>query len=324
MFLDQMHKLAKGFVRIGHDVRIFSYRNALLHKNPLKSKRISKIFFKSKADRLLIDQIENYKPDIVYVTFARLLDANTIEKARNAAPNAVFIGSDGDPWPELYPKKLELAKKLDLFTATNDGKFSRSYKDAGVKKCVFMPNFCDPDIDHRYEVNPEWKTDILWVGKAKHHADTTETFREELVTEISKRSNSTLYGCFGRPQIAGQNYLYAISGAKISVNVNAYASVKFCHSDRLTQHLACGTFVMAKRFEGCDLLYKDNVHLRYFDTIEEFFELADYYLDHEEERKKIADAGMKWVHEQFNGLKIAEYILELIETGTYNAPWTDF
>ena len=38
-------------------------------------------------------------------------------------------------------------------------------------------------------------------------------------------------------------------------------------------------------------------------------------------RKKIADAGMKWTHEQFNGVKIAGYILDLVEKGAYKAPW---
>lgn len=321
MFLDQMHKLSKGFIRLGHDARIFSYRKALLHKNPLKSKTFSKYFFKSKADNLLIEQITNYQPDIVYSCFARNLDENTIEKARLAAPNAIFIGTDGDPWPKLYPQKLKLAKKFDILTVTNDGEFAKTFKDAGVRNCIFMPNLCDPDIDHRYEVGLKWKTDILWVGTTKHHADTSEVFREKLINEIAKRNNSTLYGCLGRPKIGGLDYLYAISGAKIGVNVNAYGSVKFCHSDRLTQHLACGTFVMAKRFEGCDLLYKDKLHLRYFETIEEFFDLADWYLNHEEERKKIADAGMKWVHENFNSMQIAGYILELIEKGSYSAPW---
>jgi spore maturation protein CgeB len=70
------------------------------------------------------------------------------------------------------------------------------------------------------------------------------------------------------------------------------------------------------------LLFRDNEHLRYFDTVEEFFGLADWYLAHEQERKKIADAGMKWVHEQFNCVRIAGYILDLIETGSYSAPWT--
>ncbi len=321
LFLNQMPKLAKGLIRLGHDTKIFSYCDALRQLSPFRSKTITSRFYKSKVDNLLAEQIKNYKPDIVYVSFARVLNAETITTMRNAAPKAVFIGGDGDPWPKLKKNRIDTAKKLDILMATNDGQFLQDYKDAGVPLCVFMPNMCDPDIDHRYEVGPEWQTDILWTGGAKHHADTSEDFRKKLVKKLSKLENCTLYGCFGRPQIGGQNYLYAISGAKIGINVNAYGPVRFCHSDRLTQYLACGTFVMAKRFEGCDLLYKDNVHLRYFDTIEEFFELADYYLSHEEERKKIADAGMNHIHQNFNSTKIAGYILELIEKGTYSAPW---
>ena len=93
------------------------------------------------------------------------------------------------------------------------------------------------------------------------------------------------------------------------------------HSDRLTHYLACGTFVLAKRVPDTNLLFTDGVHLKYFDTPEEFFELTDYYLNHEQERKKIADTGMKWVHEQYNSVKIASYLLELTEKGTYKAPW---
>ena len=62
-------------------------------------------------------------------------------------------------------------------------------------------------------------------------------------------------------------------------------------------------------------------HLKYFSSVEEFFDLADWYLSHEAERKKIADAGMKRAHEQFNSVKIAGYLLDLVEKGSYDAPW---
>lgn len=323
MFLNQMHKLSKGFIRLGHDVHVFSYRKALLHKNPLKSKTFSKYFFKSKADNLLIKQIKNYKPDIIYISFARHLDADTIERARVTAPNAVFIGVDADPWPKLHHGKIEITKKLDILTATNDGEFLQDYREAGVKLCVFMPNMCDPDVDRRYDVGPEWKTDILWTGTAKHHASTSGVLREQVVTELAKRDNCTLYGCFGRPQIGGIDYLYAISGARIGVNVNAYNSVKLCHSDRLTHYLSCGTFVLANKFSGSELLFKNGRHLRYFNDVNEFFDLADWSLNHEAERKKIADAGMHRVHKLFNCERIAKCILDLIEAGTYDPPWAE-
>ncbi len=70
------------------------------------------------------------------------------------------------------------------------------------------------------------------------------------------------------------------------------------------------------------MLFKDGVHLRYFDTAEEFFELADWYLKHEDERVKIANAGMEYIHREFNCEKIAGYMLDVVEKGSYKAPWT--
>ncbi|MBN2588507.1 MAG: glycosyltransferase family 1 protein [Sedimentisphaerales bacterium] len=322
MFSDQMPKLAKGFIRLGHDVRIFSYCDALSQVSPFKSKTFSSYFYKSHIDKLLAAQLSIYCPDIVYISFARHLNAQTIRLARQAAPNAIFIGGDGDPWPKLQKDRIETAKELDILTATNDGQWLQDYRDAGVPLCIFMPNMCDPDIDHRYEVDEKWKTGILWIGKLQHHADSSEDFREKLVKKLSTQSNCTLYGCCGKSSIGGRDCLYAISGAKIGVNINAYGPIKFCHSDRLTRFMAGGAFVMAKRIPEADILYNDGVHIKYFDEIEEFFELAHWYLEHEEERKKIADSGMERVHKEFNCQKIAQYYLDLAQNGTYNAPWT--
>ena len=55
----------------------------------------------------------------------------------------------------------------------------------------------------------------------------------------------------------------------------------------------------------------------------EFFELADWYLQHEQEREKIAAAGMERAHSEFNCKRIAKCMLDLIETGKYSAPWAD-
>jgi glycosyltransferase involved in cell wall biosynthesis len=323
VFVDQIPKLAKGFVRLGHDVRLFSYCNVLEQMSPVRSRGLSALLFKTRADELLAAQIKSYEPHVIYINFPRSLDADSIRHIRKVAPNAVLVGDDGDPWPKLQRNRIETAKELDIVAATNAGEFLQDYRDAGVPNCVFLPNICDPDNDHRYEVHPKWNTDILWTGKVTHHASTSGAFREQLVTELAKRHNCAIYGCFTRPQIGGIDYLHAISGARIGVNVNAYRSIRLCHSDRLTHYLACGTFVLADRIPDADVLFKDTTHLKYFDTIEEFFELADYYLKHEKERAKIADAGMHRAHTEFNCVKIAKYVLELADTGTYKAPWSE-
>ena len=323
MFIYQPPKLAKGFIRLGYDVRLFNYTGALNELSCFKSKTLTRLFYKRKADHLLAAEIKAYKPDVVHIIFPRMLDGDTIEHIRKAAPYAVLIGFDGDLWPALRPERINVAKKLDIITATNDGAGLLAYKDAGVPKCVFMPNMCDPDTDHRYNVEEKWKTDILWTGLIRHDPKRYpgEQMRYDIICRLSKMPNCAVYGCCGKPGIGGFDYLYAISGAKIGLSINADNNVRLYHSDRLTHYLSCDSFVLAKRVPDTDLLFKNGLHLRYFDTVEEFFELAKWYLEHETERKKIADAGMKWMHEQFNSIKIAGYILDLIEKGRYDAPW---
>jgi hypothetical protein len=223
------------------------------------------------ADKLLVKQIRNYNPDIVYVSFANYLDAKTVTLMRQAAPDAFFIGADGDAWPDLHKNRLQAAAKLDLVLTTYDGKGLKTYNDAGIR-CIFMPNFCDPDVEYRYEVDDKWKSDILFTGQTRyrHKRYPTEDMRYQLLSKLTHMKNCRLYGCLGRPRIGGINYLYAISGARIGLNINAVNNIRFYHSDRLTHYLACGTFVLAKRVPDSDLLFKDDIHLRYFDTVEEF------------------------------------------------------
>lgn len=318
----QIHKLIKGLVRLGHDTHVFNYAGTLQQLSPFKSRTLSQRFYKRRVDELLAAQAREYEPNLVLITFARALDADSIRAVRRAVPNAVFLGFDDDPWPRLQRNRIETARRLDIVVATNDGEWLQDYRDAGIPLCAFVPNACDPSVEYRYDAAEEWTSEMLWIGKLRHRADASETFRETLVQRLAQNDRAAVYGCSGRPEIGGMPFLYAVSGARIGVSVNAYKpSIRFAHSDRLVRFLACGTMVLCRRFAGAELLFKDGEHLRYFDEIDEFFELADWYLAHEQQRQKIADAGMEWVHTAFDCQRIAGYLLDLAETGTYTAPW---
>jgi len=319
--LSGIRKQVKGFIRLGHDVHRFSYGDAFRHVAPVKSKILSRRWCKDQVDELLVQQLKSYNPDIIHISFANFLDVKTIALIRQAAPNAFLYGCDGDPWPQFQKDRVAIGSQLDLVLATNDGQWLDEYKKAGVRG-VFMPNPCDPDYEYRYKVGDKWKTDILFTGKTKETRKyPTDPLRYQIISRLAEMGNCTFYGCLGRPRIGGVNYQYAISGAKTGLSVNAVNDVRLYHSDRLTHYLACGTFVLAKRVPDSDLLFADGVHLKYFDTAEEFFELADWYLAHEDERIKIANAGMERAHTELNGTKIAKYTLDVIENGDYTAPW---
>lgn len=312
----------KGFIRLGHDVQRFSYKNIMMQCSPFPNKRIARYFAKKKTDAILIEQIKRYQPDIVFA-YLEYPDSETALRARDAAPQAVFVGRDADPYPEKKPERIATAKQMDIVTITGAGSFLKIYKDAGVKRCAFMPCPCDPDIQHPYDVGDQWKSDIIFTGSAEHRKLAREDERYEIVRKLARMPNVRVYGCFGNPTVDGIETFYAISGAKIALSINIVNDVRLYHSDRLVNCIACGTFTLAKRVPDTDLLFQDGVHVRYFDTVDEFFELAEWYLKHDQEREKIARAGMEKAHTDFNCTRIAQYVLDLVETGTYNAPWAE-
>ncbi|MFA5291488.1 MAG: glycosyltransferase [Phycisphaerae bacterium] len=321
---DIQRKLGKGFIRSGCDVQAFDYNTAFSHCAPLTSYLLTRKICKDKVDDLLVRQSKKYQPDIIMITFANFLDRQTIQKLRLANKNAFICAFDGDLWPHLHKNRIEAAKETDLVITTNDGSGRQAYKDSGIK-CVFMPYPCDPDLEHRYNISEEWKCDILFTGQTRDKSSKypVENTRSELLTRLSKTANARIYGAFGFPKIGGMDYLYAINGARIGLSVNADNNVRMCHSDRFYTYLSCGTFVLAKKVPDSDLLFQDGTHLRYFETNDEFFELADWYLKHDQERQKIAAAGMQRAHDEFNCEKIARYIIDSIVKGSYDAPWTN-
>jgi spore maturation protein CgeB len=312
----------KGFLRLGHDVQQFSYRNIMMQCSPFPNKRIARYLAKKKTNDILIEQIRHYHPDIVF-TCLEYLDSETLLRARDAAPHAVFVGRDADPYPEKKPERIAIAKQMDIVAITGAGSFLKIYKDAGVKCCAFIPCPCDPDIQRPYDVDEKWKSDIIFTGSAEHSKLPREGERYEIVKRLSKMHNARVYGCFGNSTVDGIEAFYAISGAKIALSVNIVNDVRLYHSDRLVNCLACGTFTLAKRVPDTNLLFEDSVHLKYFDSADEFFQLADWYLQHEQERERIATAGMQRAYTEFNCKKIAQCVLDLIEKGKYDAPWAE-
>jgi spore maturation protein CgeB len=312
----------KGLIRLGHDVQVFSYRDMMKQCSLFPGKFVRKHFGKVKANEILLEQIRKYHPDIVLIICLKDFDPEMITKMRDASEKAVFVGRDCDAYPEKNPARLKSAKGLDIFVATNAGRFLQTYKNLGIPICAFIPCPCDPDIQRKYEdLDKKWKCDIIFMGTEEHSRLGMDMERYNLLTALSKIPRVKMYGCFGRETVDGVEAFYAINGAKIALSINTPNDVRLYHSDRLVNCLSCGTFTLAKRVPDTELLFKDGVHLKYFDTAEEFFELADWYLKHDQEREKIAKAGMERAHSEFNCVKMAKYLMDLIETGTYDAPW---
>jgi spore maturation protein CgeB len=320
---EERRRWIKGLIRQGHDVQIFSYRDVMHSSSLFHKKSLVKLFNKNKTDRLMIEMIKNYDPEVVFILTMKDLNQESINGIKEAAPNAVFVGRDVDWLPDRNKERIEIAKNMDILAVTNAGTWMEFYKSINVPLCAFIPCPCDPDLQRPYEKNTSSPPDIIFLGKHQYrdNIECVDKDRAAILSKLAKMKNARLFDAHGNRKVHGIQAFREISNSKIALSINAVNNVRMYHSDRLVNCISCGTFTLAKRVPDTDLLFKDGVHLKYFNNPEEFFELAEWYLKHDEQRAKIAHAGMEHAHKEFNCTKLAGYVMDLVETGDYDAPW---
>ncbi|MBU5430974.1 glycosyltransferase [Kineothrix sp. MSJ-39] len=104
---------------------------------------------------------------------------------------------------------------------------------------------------------------------------------------------------------------YAIKCAKINLNV----SLKSIHSGiplRVLDILGCGGFLLTNYQEDMFEYLEPDKDFVYYESVEHACDLADYYLQHDEERIKIAENGYRKVKQNLTYEKQLERILHII------------
>lgn len=317
-------KIAKGFIRNGHDVLPFSYRQQMNSLSWLPGKKLSRAFTQKKTDMLCCDLLRDYQPDLVLLLAYRVMNHETIARLRDTLPDALFTGWYPDTLDAMNEHSLRTNRLLDAFMATGAGThLAEIARQSGNIPAAFMPNPCDPDVEKPYPQSGRVADNIFFSGKVSHKSCPSDDLRESLLRILRNRYDLVIHGHDDTPPIYGLEYYRAISRAKIALSVNAVNDIRMYHSDRWINCLACGAFVLSSYVPDSELLCEDDKHLRYFHTESQCLDLIDYYLEREDERSEIAFAGMTHVHKAFHCQRIASDILDFLTTGTYDEPWRD-
>jgi len=83
----------------------------------------------------------------------------------------------------------------------------------------------------------------------------------------------------------------------IGWNQIQYVEGKVGTNYRVWEVLGCGLLYLGNRTRHCEMFLKDQEHVIYWDNDADLLDKARYYLDHDEERSRIADAGCELAHE---------------------------
>lgn len=177
-----------------------------------------------------------------------------------------------------YDYRLEMAKKADLvFCAQKQA--VEDMKHDGIANPIWLPHAVEPQAYSRFDLVSK-KYDVCFVG----HVNSLN--REDALHRLFAEFPSFYYG-----QQLFEKAARKFAESKIVFNI----AMKEDLNMRIFEVMATGSFLLTDWVPTIDELFEDGKHLVLFHSLDEMVDKARYYLTHDDEREKIAQAGYEEV-----------------------------
>ncbi|KAF0134346.1 MAG: hypothetical protein FD145_726 [Candidatus Saganbacteria bacterium] len=317
---------------MGHEVKVFdvftranmvvSFLNAYAKKFNLSQSQLINIMDDRATADLPLEVLE-YKPDLVLHIVGRISERVLKALKQLKTKTAIWFLDD----PQEIDKTSKMGTLYD-FVYTVESSCVDAHKKAGSKNAEFLPLGCLPSIQKKMEVEDKYKSDICFIGvpfpRRVEIFDTLADFLKDFNVKIigggenigssedpwmwqKKLKRLDVLGKFivdeiVHPEESAKYY----NGGKINLNIHRAAideRFKFGNvqkilpqsvSGRTFEIAGCGAFqLIDQERANYAIHFKDGQEIVSFKDIDDFKKKIEYYLSHDDERKKIGDAAQK-------------------------------
>ena len=177
-----------------------------------------------------------------------------------------------------YEYRLEKAKKSDFAFVAQKQAVADMKRD-GVPNPIWLPHAVEPLAYPKQEKFTK-RFDVCFIG----HVNSVN--REEALDRLFKEFPNFDYG-----QALFEKCAERIGDSKIGFNIAMKDDINM----RCFETMATGTMLLTDRISHIEELFEDGKHLVLYDGLDDMVEKAKYYLEHDDEREKIAQAGYEEV-----------------------------
>jgi glycosyltransferase involved in cell wall biosynthesis len=265
----------------------------------------------------IISDVNNFLPDFIFVQIQRDVP-EIIESFKYICTNysniKIFnwMGDVTNPFQTWF---IDFAKiSNNIYTGFSDKDQMENLIVNGIKQSYHIQIGCE-DWMFNKDIQPDIinGNDIVFAGALYPHLP-LGNFRIEIVDYLKSiyEDKFSVYGNgWGTKSFSYFDTAKIIKGSKIIVGINNW-ECKHYTSNRMFNTMAVGTLYFANYYEGIEEDFENKKHLVWWSTKEELKELIDYYLEHDDERKKIALAGMKEVKKNHTWYSRIKQIFEIV------------
>ncbi len=308
-------KISNGLIRNGHDVINVSDRDVVRLNRGLKN-------FSKGSDylnNLIIETIDNYKPDAIILGHVNNIQEQTLEVAKKKYKNLKisqwFEDNLSKNGPDPITNKKNFLKYIDFLDhsfVTSDPHFLNLDKKY---KCSYLPIPVDENIEYlKCYKNKNPIKDVFFtmshgVNKGvlrKNKIDVREPFVKKLVS-LNPDIIFDIYGYKNQQPIWSHDFYDALYKSKMALNLSRINNVKYYSSNRIASLIGNGilTFVDINTKLN-DFFSNDEVV--FYKNIRDLSEKINLYKDNAKKRNQIAKKGKEKYFRIFNNKIISDYI----------------
>ena len=284
------YQIASSFKELGHETMAFNYRAFKLQHIPFTNMLLNK---------LIIKQAKNFKADLVLVHKGETILSGTISEIKKENIAAVNWNPD-EPLGVLQAfNKINNVGEYDAYF-TYDTQYLKPLKELNPNT-YHLPPGADPFYAHKEQISLEERTypaDICMVGTAypnrinllmnykNHSMKIAGPHWNNAPKELAKQA---------LPHVDNIEMVKLFNESKIVLNPYGASKNFICPNPRTFEIPASRSFQLTDMpREEKDYFIPKKEIVVYKDE-KEFGELVNYYIENDEEREKIANAGYKRV-----------------------------
>ena len=262
----------------------------------------------ARVSRQIREEIEQFQPDLVIIGYTGdMLEVGELYAIRETCPSTFLVDYIADA--SIFNEKLYTLCQACHLTVVASPSYFPALATRGIAAGSW-PGW----TQHQYlEVKRELtedSPDVVFIGSLYFDDSFSGVpFRREVVQAMAASGlRFDLYGPgWERAGVASKGSTFGqyarnaarYANTKIGLSVDNVRDKYCCCSDRPYNIAATGCMCLTNSFPGMGWNgWVDGENCAVFDTIPEMLDKARYYLDHDEERERIAQAGREMVHKR--------------------------
>ncbi|MDI6717339.1 MAG: glycosyltransferase, partial [Actinomycetota bacterium] len=261
---------------------------------------------------ILESQVKTIKPDILYFHNISLCEPDFVEKVKKHVK--LVVGQIACPLPAE-----RCLHSCDLIL-TSFPHYVERFRKMGIASEYFRLAF-EASLIRRLQNLPQKYETVFIGGISKAHGEGTRTL-EYLAAKV--KVDFWGYGVEALPpnsyirrnfhgEAWGLDMYNILHNSKIVVNRHIDVAENYANNMRLYEATGAGAFLITDYRDNLNELFEIGKEVEVYRSAEELVEKVKYYLAHDDERKKIAEAGQARTLRDHTWEKRMAELVEIIE-----------